>query len=140
MIEKSTHDSCPNCPNNVEDDRIYLCDEGYLFCQKCAESNIGGYLYYRDCRVHADDYIGWIGPPTDAPQDLKEWDICEKYDSCPRCKCNRRETKVFQCYDGHKFCQACQRKQVFGDLVQCGEPHCTHWQPMPWCENGCIIP
>lgn len=140
MIEPSTHDYCPNpnCQNADLYTKIYQCDAGYLFCEKCAEDRGIGYLHFETCRIHKDVYIGRVEPPSQPKQDLKEWDVLQKFDRCPRCKCNRHETKVYICFDGHPFCEACQQ-DTLGDLVQCAEPGCNRRLKMHWPDNGGII-
>ena len=110
MIEKSTHNRCPSCPNTTENDRIYHCQNGHLFCTRCA-GGISGAPRCPECDYCVFDgyHIGTISPPVIAPIDLREWEDYPRLEECPRCKCNVQETQIYRCYENHKFCEACKK-------------------------------
>lgn len=141
MIEPATHAGCIRCGNTNLNERIFQCRSGHIFCQRCGEGIYGGWKC-PECEemLFDEDKIGWIGPPTDPPRDLKEWSDVRRQPVCRRCLCNRRETRIYQCYDKHEFCDVCKKKLPWGDHTECGYPDCGNRAPKSWRETGAIIP
>ncbi len=139
MIEKSTHNRCPSCPNTTENDRIYHCQNGHLFCEKCA-IGMGGAPRCPICEVVVFDgyHIGTISRPIITPVDLKEWEDYPRFDRCPRCTCTVQETKIYRCYDNHLFCDVCKKVDL-GHNILCPVESCTSQAIQDYPMFGLII-
>lgn len=121
MSEKYTFWQCRRCGNQVENDRIYQCPEGHLFCQKCARIGNESWCPYLDCWLTSQDYIGRINRANRLSKELTLSDsqIGNYVSQCPRCLCNTVNVLVYTCPDGHPFCDACQKTLIPSHNLVC---------------------
>ena len=56
-------DSCKNCGNTNEGDRLYQCDDcGKIICGECDKSCLPGYALCPVCDKHNVSFLGLIDP------------------------------------------------------------------------------